>query len=98
MKPHMFAVEQGLGEFDIPIAQLGLLAALNFGVQFATDFVAMFFVDRIGYRAPMVWANALSAVGLAGLGVFPLLMDSTFLALCLALVGWIFRTGYKLKA
>jgi fucose permease len=71
-------------QFDIPIAQLGLLAALNFGVQFATDFVAMFFVDRIGYRAPMVWANALSAVGLAGLGVFPLLMDSTFLALCLA--------------
>ncbi len=70
--------------FDVPIAQLGLLAALNFGVQFATDFVAMFFVDRIGYRAPMVWANTLSALGLAGLGIFPLLFDNTFLALCVA--------------
>lgn len=71
-------------QFDVPIAQLGLLAAVNFGVQFATDLVALFFVDKVGYRIPMIAANALSAVGLASLGILPLLMDNTFLALCLA--------------
>ena len=70
--------------FHVPIAQLGVLAAVNFGVQFATDWFAMFFVDRIGYRIPMIWANFLSAVGLAGLGLLPLVMDNTFAALCAA--------------
>lgn len=35
-------------QFSIPLAQLGLIAALNFGVQLLTDFAAMFFVDKVG--------------------------------------------------
>lgn len=71
-------------QFDIPIAQLGLLAALNFGVQLLTDLVAMFLVDKIGYRTPMVIANAVSALGLAALGLLPVLMGNSFLAICIA--------------
>lgn len=71
-------------QFNVPIAQLGLLAAVNFGVQFATDLIALFLVDKVGYRIPMIAANVFSAIGLAGLGVLPMVMDNTFLALCLA--------------
>lgn len=71
-------------QFGISIAQLGLLAALNFAVQFLTDFVAMFFVDRVGYRVPVIVANLLSAFGLVALGALPMIMDNAFLALCIA--------------
>src|SRR5690625_7855568 len=52
-------------QFQIPVAQLGLLAALNFGVQLLTDFAAMFFVDRVGYRRPIVAAHVFATTGLA---------------------------------
>ncbi len=72
-------------QFNIPIAQLGLLAALNFGVQLLTDVVAMFVVDKIGYRKPIVIANALSALGLALLAVLPMIMDP-FAGICIAII------------
>lgn len=73
-------------ELDVPVAQLGLLAALNFGVQLLTDLVAMFFVDRVGYRRPIVAAHVLATVGLVLLAVLPGLLGDPFLGLCLAVV------------
>lgn len=73
-------------ELDVPVAQLGLLAALNFGVQLLTDLVAMFFVDRVGYRRPIVAAHVLATVGLVLLAVLPGQLGDPFLGLCLAVV------------
>ncbi|WP_432457779.1 MFS transporter [Cellulomonas iranensis] len=72
--------------FDVPVAQLGALAALNFGVQLATDLVAMRVVDRIGYRRPLVLAHVLAAAGLVLLAVLPAALPSPFLGLCVAVV------------
>lgn len=72
--------------FDIPVAQLGALAALNFAVQLLTDLVAMRVVDRIGYRAPLVLAHVTAAAGLVLLAVLPLVLATPFLGLCLAVV------------
>jgi len=66
-------------QYSIPLTQLGLIAALNFGVQLLTDFAAMFFVDKVGYRVPIVLAQVLSAVGLILMGVLPALFLSPFL-------------------
>ncbi|WP_454051353.1 MFS transporter [Cellulomonas sp. Marseille-Q8402] len=72
--------------FDIPVAQLGALAALNFGVQLLTDLAVMRVVDRIGYRAPLVLAHALAALGLLLLAVLPFVLPDPFVGLCLAVV------------
>lgn len=71
-------------QFQIPIAQLGLLAALNFGVQLLTDFAAMFFVDRVGYRGPIVAAHVLATTGLVLLALLPGALGDPFLGLCIA--------------
>lgn len=72
--------------FDIPVAQLGGLAALNFGVQLLTDLAAMKVVDRIGYRRPLVLAHVLAALGLVLLAVLPGVTPDPFLGLCAAVV------------
>ncbi|HMR48743.1 MAG TPA: MFS transporter [Arachnia sp.] len=73
-------------QFSIPLAQLGLIAALNFGVQLLTDFAAMFFVDKVGYRVPIVLAHVFAAAGLILMAVLPTTMASPFLGLCLAVI------------
>ncbi len=84
LAPRLFVVFHT--ELDVPVAQLGLLAALNFGVQLLTDLVAMFFVDRVGYRRPIVAAHVLATVGLVLLAVLPGQLGDPFLGLCLAVV------------
>ena len=71
---------------DVPVAQLGVLASLNFGVQLLTDLVAVRVVDRVGYRRPLVLAHALAALGLVLLAVLPLVVASPFVGLCVAVV------------
>lgn len=71
-------------QFQIPVAQLGLLAALNFGVQLLTDFAAMFFVDRVGYRRPIVAAHVFATTGLVLLALLPGALSDPFLGLCIA--------------
>jgi len=71
-------------QYDIPVAQLGLLASLNFGVQLLTDLVAVLVVDKVGYRRPIVLAHVLATVGLVLLAVLPGALGDPFLGLCLA--------------
>lgn len=73
-------------QFSIPLAQLGLIAALNFGVQFLTDFAALFFVDKVGYRVPIVLAHVFATIGLVLMAILPTTMPSPFLGLCLAVI------------
>ncbi len=73
-------------QFNIPLAQLGLISALNFGVQLLTDFASMFFVDKVGYRIPIVLAHILATIGLVLMGVLPGILGDPFLGLCIAVV------------
>ena len=73
-------------QFSIPLAQLGLIASLNFGVQLLTDFAAMFFVDKVGYRVPIVLAHVFATIGLACMAILPILMPSPFIGLCIAVI------------
>ncbi len=61
--------------YQIPLGQITLLVTINFAVQLLTDFLATYFVDRIGYKVSIVAAHVFSAVGLLLLPVLPGVMD-----------------------
>ncbi len=62
-------------EYHISLERITLLVTLNFGIQLLVDLLSARFVDRIGVRPSILAAHLLSALGLAGLGILPELMD-----------------------
>ena len=64
--------------FNISLTQIGLLSSFNFAIQMLIDFLAIKFIDKIGYRIPIVLAHVLSALGLFLLGILPFYIDSYF--------------------
>ncbi len=63
-------------EFQITNERIGLLIMVNFGVQILTDLVAARYIDRLGYRRPVVLAHILATLGLVLMGVLPGLMPA----------------------
>lgn len=80
--PLLFLTFQG--SYGIPLSQITMLVTINFGLQLLVDLASVSFVDRIGYRASMVLAHALSAAGLALLALLPELLPNPFLGILLA--------------
>ncbi len=72
--------------YHIPLEQITLLVTLNFGIQLLVDLVSAKFIDRIGYRIPIVAAHLCAGGGLIGLGVFPEWFPSPFAGLLCAVV------------
>ncbi len=70
--------------FDIPLTRIMVLVSVNFGVQLVVDLLCAAFMDKFGYRIPIVLSQVFAAVGLAGLGVFPSLLPDPFIGLVLA--------------
>ncbi|MBB2911313.1 fucose permease [Streptosporangium becharense] len=84
LAPLLFIVFQT--RYQVPVEMLGRLVLLNFATQLVTDIVAVRFVDRIGYRIPLVLAHVLSVLGLALLSAAPAILPSPYLGLCVAVV------------
>lgn len=72
--------------YGIPLRQIGLLVAVNFGVQIVTDVIGAAYVDRIGYRPAIVVSQAAAAAGLVLLGLLPPLMANPYAGLVAATV------------
>ena len=70
--------------YEIPLSQITMLITFNFGLQLIVDLVSVTFVDKIGYRASMVLAHALAALGLVSLAVLPELLPNPFVGILLA--------------
>ena len=81
--PLLFVIFQN--EFQISVSQIGFLVTFNFSVQILTDYVSVKFVDRIGYKTSIIAAHVFSAVGLAGLGIFPGMFPSPYAGLLVAI-------------
>ena len=80
--PLLFLTFQG--SYGIPLSQITMLVTINFGLQLLVDLASVGFVDRIGYRASMVLAHALAALGLALLAILPELLPSPFVGILLS--------------
>lgn len=61
--------------FNLSYDKISLLIVINFGVQLCVDFVSAYFIDKIGYRISVIAAHVLACVGLAGLSIFPFIME-----------------------
>ncbi len=84
LAPLLFIVFQTA--YGLPLEMLGRLVLLNFGAQLLTDVIAVRYVDRIGYRGPLVLAHVMSAAGLVLLAVAPFVAPTPYIGLCVAVV------------
>ncbi|MDD6673673.1 MAG: MFS transporter [Eubacteriales bacterium] len=73
-------------EYNIELSKITLLITMNFLIQLSVDLVCAKAVDKVGYRASMIIAHILSAVGLVSLAVLPGIMKSAFAGLVISVI------------
>lgn len=71
-------------EFHISLELITLLITMNFGIQLVTDLVFAKLIDKIGYRTAAVMSHTLAFAGLIFLGIFPYILPSPYLGLCIS--------------
>lgn len=84
LPPLLFIIFQS--RYGLTYDKLASLILMNFLTQLATDIVAARYVDRIGYRIPMVLAHAYYLLGLALFAAAPFLPIPIFGALATGIV------------
>ncbi len=62
-------------DLGLSLQNVTLITTVNFLVQLTVDLLAVKYVDRIGYRPCLIVAHVFCALGLAGMGLLPGLMD-----------------------
>ena len=62
-------------QFDLTLGQISVLIAANFLVQLFIDIFASFFAKSVNLRFCAVFAHVMSAFGLCGLSLFPMLVS-----------------------
>ncbi len=79
--------------YNIPLAQITLLVTVNFTVQLLIDIASAGFVDKIGYKASVIIADALSAIGLIMLAFIPEITPTPFIGILICVVVYAIRGG-----
>jgi MFS family permease len=72
--------------YNLSLDEVGFLVTINFGVQLLTDFLAVRYVDKIGYRISVVAAHVFSVIGLVGIVVFPYIFSNGYPGLVLGVI------------
>lgn len=73
-------------EYKISLPLVTLLATVNFMTQLATDSVAIFFVEKAGYRKTGILAYFLVATGLFCLGVVAPLLENIYIGIFVSVI------------
>lgn len=71
--------------YDISLQKITLLVTINFVVQLTVDILAIWFVDKIGYRASMIMAHIFAALGFIALTVLPEILPDPFVGILLSI-------------
>lgn len=77
-------------DFSLPYDKISMLIVINFGFQLVVDYLAAYFIDKIGYRKCTIAAHILAAAGLCSLSILPYIM-SPFIGIVISIV--IYATG-----
>lgn len=72
--------------FGIPLQQITLLVTINFIVQLTVDFLAAFFIDRVGYKAGVIGAQVFCSLGMVCLAFLPDVMPTPFVGLLISVI------------
>lgn len=78
--------------FNLSYDKISLLIVINFGIQLCVDFFSAYFIDKIGYRVSVVGAHVFATIGLAGLSVFPFIMEP-YLGIVLSIIIYAIGSG-----
>ncbi len=70
--------------YGIPLEQITLLITVNFTLQLIMDIGSTAFVTRIGYRASLLLANNMAAIGMVLLAILPNFLSNTYLGILIA--------------
>ena len=73
-------------DFGLTFEQLGRLVMFNFVTQIVVDVIAARYIDRIGYRKPMVLGYACCAIGLGMFAAAPALPIPVYPALVIGIM------------
>lgn len=84
ISPILFAVYQR--RLGMSLDKIGILIALNFGVQTIIDLAAAKYVDKIGSRKCMVFAHIMAALGIMGIALLPAVLSDAFIGLIIAVL------------
>ena len=82
--PLLFLIFQT--SYGIPLSKITLLITFNFFIQLSVDMLSAGFIDKIGYRASIVLAHVLAALGLVLLAVLPETLPDAFTGLLIAVM------------
>lgn len=82
--PLLFLVFQS--SYGIPLSKITLLITFNFCIQLLVDLLSAGFIDKIGYRAAIILAHIMSALGLILLAVLPMILPDAFIGLLAAVM------------
>ncbi|MBR2474598.1 MAG: MFS transporter [Clostridia bacterium] len=82
-------------DFGLSTVELATIITFNFLTQIFVDLFGAKFVDKIGYRRIAIIASVFLIAGLISLGVLPITLDNTFLALCIASVIYAIGSGLE---
>ena len=70
--------------YGIPLSKITLLVIINFACQFTLDMIAAMFAKYINYKAMVITANILSALGLTSYAFLPEILPNAYVGLLLA--------------
>ncbi len=84
ISPILFAVYQK--SLGISLHKIGILIAINFGIQIIVDSASAKYVDKFGYRKCMIFAHILAAAGILGIGFSPIILPNAFVGLITATI------------
>ncbi len=70
--------------YGVPISKITLLVVINFACQFCIDMLSAIFAKHISYKAMVVSANVLGAIGLASYAFLPDLLPNAYTGLIIA--------------
>ncbi len=62
-------------EYNIPLSKITILITVTFFVQILTDVLSAPFINKYGYKTPIVFSHLFSALGLILLTVLPQIID-----------------------
>lgn len=79
-------------EFNISLSKITFLITITFFVQLAVDMLSARYVDKLGYKASLVLAHVLSAVGFVLLGCLPYWMNA-YIGLLISVVVYSIGSG-----
>lgn len=76
--------------YQIPLSKITMLVTINFGLQLLVDLLSAGFIDKIGYKASVLLAHVLAAVGILALAVLQCASDpfvGTIIAIMILAIG-----------